>query len=144
MTEQQTSSELVIDWAAALEGVGGDESLLVDLINIFFDEATASLAGIQRAMQDHDYANLNLLAHRLKGAAKIFGPTPAMLVAQELEALFKELGADQKAVKQGKKDPAVLSPSRVEAAYATAPRLLAELETQVHRLNAALRTRLGQ
>ena len=51
MTEQQTSSEQVIDWSVALENAGGDEALLLDLVGPFVEEAQERLSEIHQALK---------------------------------------------------------------------------------------------
>ena len=73
MTEQQTSSEQVIDWSVALENAGGDEALLLDLVGPFVEEAQERLSQIHQALKTQDYVLLNRAAHTLKSLLRTFG-----------------------------------------------------------------------
>jgi CheY-like chemotaxis protein len=75
----------VLDWAAALEHVGGDEGLLRELMKMFLQESPHWLAELRRAAADHDTDRLRRLAHNLKGAALHFGGEAAYQAALRLE-----------------------------------------------------------
>jgi HPt (histidine-containing phosphotransfer) domain-containing protein len=143
MTEQQTSSEQVIDWAVALENAGGDEALLLDLVGPFVEEAQERLSEIHRALKTQDYALLNRAAHTLKSLLRTFGASSVMLVAQELEDHFVKLAEDRRAIDKGTKDPGVITPARIAAAFADAPRMVADFEPQVQRVIAAVKAHQG-
>ena len=143
MTEQQASAEEVIDWAVALENTGGDEALLLELIGPFLEEAQKHLSDMHFALSTQDCVLLNRAAHTLKGSLRIVGASSAMLLAEELESHFKSLADDQKLIKAGKADAAVITPSRLAAAFEEAPRMVNELEAQVSPVMAALKARLG-
>jgi HPt (histidine-containing phosphotransfer) domain-containing protein len=142
MTEQQTSSEQAIDWTVALENTGGDESLAVELIGAFLEEAPERLSQLHQAIKVQDYVLINRAAHTLKSLLRTFG-APSKVLAEQLEDHFGSLAADQRSIKKLEKDPSVITPSRIEAAFADAPRMVTELEPHVHRVIAALKARLG-
>ena len=133
----------MIDWSAALENTGGDEALLIDLIGPFIEEAQERLAHIHQALKAQDYVLLNRSAHTLKSLLRTFGASSVMVLAEQLEDHFGELAADQRDIEKGKKDPSVITPSRVEAAFVDAPRMVTEFEPQLHCVIAAVKTRLG-
>jgi HPt (histidine-containing phosphotransfer) domain-containing protein len=142
MTEERESPEGVINWSVALENAGGDDALLVDLVNIFLEEAAKHVSEIHRALNEQDYVLLNRAAHTLKGSSRIFQASTLMERAQQLEYQFRELAEDHKAIGKGLKDASVITPSRIAAAFAEAPRMVAELEPQLDRVIAAMRQRL--
>jgi HPt (histidine-containing phosphotransfer) domain-containing protein len=143
MTEQQTSSEQVIDWSVALENAGGDEALLLDLVGPFVEEAQERLAQIHQALKTQDYVLLNRAAHTLKSLLRTFGASSTMLVAQQLEDHFVKLAEDHRAIDKGTKDPSVLTPARIAATFADAPRMVADFEPQVQRVIAVVKARSG-
>ena len=144
MTEQQTSSEQVIDWAVALDNAGGDEALLLDLVGPFVEEAQERLSQIHQALKTQDYVLLNRAAHTLKSLLRTFGAPSAMLLAEKLEDHFAQLATDHRAIEKGHKDPSVITPERVAAIFADAPPMVAEFEPQLHRVLAAAKARLKQ
>ena len=144
MTEERESPEGVINWSVALENAGGDEALLLDLVNIFLEEAAKHVAEIHQALNEQDYVLLNRAAHTLKGSSRIFLASTLMERAQQLEYQFRELAEDHKDIGKGLKDASVITPSRIAAAFADAPRMVAELEPQVDRVVAAMKARLGR
>jgi HPt (histidine-containing phosphotransfer) domain-containing protein len=143
MTEQQASSEEVIDWAVALESAGGDESLLQELTNIALAESQERLSDIHVALLDQNVELIHRAAHTLKTLLKTFG-APSTVVAEQLEHHFKEIANDDKEIRQGKKDPGVITPERLVAAFADAPRMVNELEPQLRLVIAAIQARLAQ
>lgn len=142
MTEQQECSEQVINWSVALESTGGDEALLLDLIGPFVDEAQERLSHIHHALKEQDYVLLNRSAHTLKSLLRTFGASSVMALAEQLEDHFGELASDQRAIEKGTKDPSAITRSRIAAAFADAPRMVTELEPQLHRVIAAVKARL--
>ena len=144
MTEQQASSEEVINWAVALESTGGDEALLVDLIGPFIEEAQERLAHIHQALKTQDYVLANRSAHTLKSLLRTFGASSAMLLAEKLEDHFAKLATDGRDTEKGTKDPRIITPERIAATFADAPRMVVDLEPQVHRVLAAVKAHLKQ
>jgi HPt (histidine-containing phosphotransfer) domain-containing protein len=143
MTEQTKDAGGVINWSAALDATGGDEALLVDLLNIFLEESATLMTQIRQAIERQDYVLLNRAGHTLKGGLRIFESSKAIELARQLEFMARELAQDQKDVDKGSKDASVITPERIAAAFADAPRVVAELEPQLERVIAEMKTRLG-
>ena len=143
MTEELQSPEQVIDWSVALDNTGGDKALLLELIGPFVEEAQERLSHLHQALKDQDYVLLNRAAHTLKSLLRTFGASSAMLVAQQLEDHFGELAADHRAIEKGTKEPSVITPERIAATFADAPRMVAEFEPRVHRVIAAVKAHQG-
>ncbi|MGI9470734.1 MAG: PAS domain-containing protein, partial [Rubripirellula sp.] len=76
---------LAIDWKRAKQTVGGDESLLKELLGVYLGETDSLLIEIRRAMDDDDQRTLQRAAHTLKGASLSVGAIEASEVAQQLE-----------------------------------------------------------
>ena len=77
-----TASESNIDWAKAFETVGGDRSLLEELITVFLNDRETLFANISSAIDDGNANELRLSAHSLKGALTHLGARePARLAA---------------------------------------------------------------
>jgi len=74
---------------AALERIGGDEELLVDLGQIFDNECPKMFAEIHEAESTEDAEKLCGAAHRLKGAASMFCAERASKAALDLEELAR-------------------------------------------------------
>jgi len=73
----------VWDRAAALDRLGGDESLLDELIELFFKDYPMLARRITEAMAKGDMASLRAPAHKLKGSLGALGlPATADLVQQ--------------------------------------------------------------
>jgi PAS domain S-box-containing protein len=62
-----------VDWAAALDYVGGDEQMLREMIDIFLDEAPRWMAELRQAIAAHNVPDVKRLAHNFKGSARLFG-----------------------------------------------------------------------
>jgi HPt (histidine-containing phosphotransfer) domain-containing protein len=73
------------DRSAALESVGGDETLLCEVIQAFLKESPNLVTRIEQALSLHDPRLLEIAAHSLKGALGYLGVPDAYRVAQRLE-----------------------------------------------------------
>jgi HPt (histidine-containing phosphotransfer) domain-containing protein len=74
-----------VDWAGVLEDIGGDESLLRELIGTLVDFYPETLQGVRDALARNDLPAVSRGAHRLKGAVSNFGLGPAFEAARSLE-----------------------------------------------------------
>ncbi len=59
----------VIDWAEALENVGGDRDFLREVLQDLLLEAGSAEVDMSRAMQEGDLIGVSRAAHRIKGGA---------------------------------------------------------------------------
>jgi HPt (histidine-containing phosphotransfer) domain-containing protein len=73
------------DFEALLRNCSGEVTFLVELVGDFKQQATTDLAGIQRAMTEHDADGLRRAAHSLKGAAAYLSAGRLRDLAQRLE-----------------------------------------------------------
>ena len=89
MSYHQTSSA-VVDRAAVLDRVGGDEELLQEIIVIFLEEYPALIDGIRDAVEKHDAGALERSAHNLKGTVSNFGANSATQAAFDLELMGRK------------------------------------------------------
>ena len=80
------------DYAAALERVGGDEPLLVELIAIFFAEYPKFAGRLTQALSQKNFAALRQAAHSLKGSLSYLGATDgeSLALAVEQASLAKD------------------------------------------------------
>ncbi len=86
------------DWEAALERVGGDRALLVDLVRIFLKECPGWLAEMRRGLGAGDARVVQRAAHNLKSCLGNFGARAAFERALRVEQLGREgdlAGADE-------------------------------------------------
>jgi two-component system sensor histidine kinase/response regulator len=74
----------------ALAYVGGDRTLLSELLAIFVSDGPVHLAALRDAITHADAAELTRLAHMLKGELRTLGAATAATLAEQLE----ELGAE--------------------------------------------------
>ena len=84
-----------IDWNQAYETVGGDQDLLVELIEIFFEEHPKLIAGIRESIDSNALVDLRRFAHTMKGCLRYFGETQAGHLSFELEAMARDNKAGQ-------------------------------------------------
>jgi two-component system, sensor histidine kinase and response regulator len=73
------------DYAAALERVGGDEPLLVELIAIFFEEYPKFAGRLTQSLSQKDFATLREVAHSLKGSLGYLGAVDGEALALAVE-----------------------------------------------------------
>jgi HPt (histidine-containing phosphotransfer) domain-containing protein len=73
------------DYAAALERVGGDEPLLVELIAIFFEEYPKFATRLTGSLSQKDFVTLREAAHSLKGSLGYLGAAHGESLAMAVE-----------------------------------------------------------
>jgi CheY-like chemotaxis protein len=83
------SSDAMIDWDRALEGIDGDRLLLADVIGAFLETLPGTIEGLQRALDDQEAIALQHAAHSLKGELLAIGATTASETARKLEESAK-------------------------------------------------------
>ena len=76
-----------IDEAEALERVGGERSLLVELASMCLADTPAALESIRGALAGGDARSLQRAAHKLKGSLLVLAAESASEAASRLEAL---------------------------------------------------------
>ena len=96
--ESATNSEF--HHAEALAGMGGDESLLAEVIQMFLDDYPRLLSEIDAARAANDSATLARLIHTIRGVASNFAIPVVMTQATNLEALARS-GADPAQIRDG-------------------------------------------
>ena len=84
-----------IDLSDLLDNVGGKQSLLLELVNIFLDECPRNIAQMRQAIDNRDPGTLRLAAHTLKGSLRLFGAEHPASLAHALEELGKRETLDQ-------------------------------------------------
>jgi two-component system sensor histidine kinase/response regulator len=77
----------VIDHAAAIERLGGDEELFAELVGLFREEGPRMIREIRQAIADGDPTGIQRTSHGLKGAVGYLGGTRATEAAQRLELI---------------------------------------------------------
>jgi len=80
----------VWDRVAALDRLGGDESLLNELIETFFSEYPTLAARLSQALAHGDLGSLREPAHTLKGSLGVLGLPGTASLAQAIESASKE------------------------------------------------------
>jgi two-component system, sensor histidine kinase and response regulator len=76
----------VWDRAAALDRLGGDESLLHELVELFFKDYPVLARHLTDALARGDLASLREPAHKLKGSLGAIGLSATASLAQEIES----------------------------------------------------------
>jgi CheY-like chemotaxis protein/HPt (histidine-containing phosphotransfer) domain-containing protein len=85
-----TMSDIALwDRAAALDRLGGDESLLNELIDVFFNGYPVLARRLTDALSRGDLASLQEPAHTLKGSLGALGLPSTAVLAQEIESASK-------------------------------------------------------
>lgn len=80
------SEQLVrLDYAVALERLGGDVELLQEVANLFLEEYPSLMSDIQAAVKSGNALRLERAAHSLKGSVANFGADSAFQAALALE-----------------------------------------------------------
>jgi signal transduction histidine kinase/CheY-like chemotaxis protein/HPt (histidine-containing phosphotransfer) domain-containing protein len=86
------TSANIIAWDAVgtLERLGGDETLIREVVRIFLEDIPGHLAGLRRAIKESDLNALQRIAHNLKGELAYLGISSLSDNARELERMGKE------------------------------------------------------
>jgi two-component system, sensor histidine kinase and response regulator len=79
----------LIEWEQALDSLGGDESLLLQVLQMFVDDYPSYQQQLLQPWQAGDLPQLGAVAHTLKSLLATFGATAARTTAAELEQLAK-------------------------------------------------------
>ena len=72
----------------------GDRELLLELIDVFLEDAPQRIQAVRRALEAHDAEALYKAAHALKGSAGNFGAPDVVSRAIRLEAVARENDLD--------------------------------------------------
>lgn len=75
----------ILDEAKALENVGGDRELLLEMIELFAVEKPKDLAEIEAALASRDAAHLRFYVHHLKGGAMALAAMETQEIAYDIE-----------------------------------------------------------
>ncbi len=84
------SSEVVLDWDAAVRRFGGRSDLLTEVVTVFLKECGQLMPAIRQAIDEGDGRKLRRLAHSLKGSADAFAAGPAVAAARRLERMGED------------------------------------------------------
>jgi two-component system sensor histidine kinase/response regulator len=76
----------------------GDRDLLLELIDVFFEDAPQRIEAVRRALADRDAEAVYKAAHALNGSAGNFGAPNVVGRAKRLEALARENDLDAAAL----------------------------------------------
>jgi len=76
----------ILDRAAALERLEGDEELLQEIIDIFLEDAPRLFLALKQARVDRDQKTSERQAHSLKGASANVGAVALQAISTQAEA----------------------------------------------------------
>jgi PAS domain S-box-containing protein len=96
-----------LDRASLLERVEGDEELLVEMIQLFLDDAPRLMAAMHAALEQGDMPVLERSAHSMKGAAGNLSAHVTVAAAAQLENDAKNAQAESSRVSLGTLEAAV-------------------------------------
>jgi CheY-like chemotaxis protein len=112
--------EPCLDWQGALKILENDEGLLIELVEMYFDQFPVLMAEIEEAIAGSKASDLQRAAHTLKGSANIIGGRAVAAAALRLEHIGRDAELD------------------------AAPPALRALKAKVPELEAALRAAVQQ
>jgi signal transduction histidine kinase/DNA-binding response OmpR family regulator len=81
------ASSAILDRVAALERLGGDETMFDEFLGLLLEEAKSDVAQIAGAIEQGDASDVERLAHSLKGGAANLGADRVRDVAYRLETI---------------------------------------------------------
>jgi HPt (histidine-containing phosphotransfer) domain-containing protein len=84
-----------IDLTSALERIGGDESFLQELIDIYIDDFIEKYAQLMQAIEQEEFDTIKEVGHSLKGASGNLSLTDLQETSYSLELSGKEKNIEQ-------------------------------------------------
>ena len=85
--EEKTAASEVFDIETALSRVRGKNELLKRLVHIFLQELPQTMSSIRTAVNSGDILQLQLSAHRLKGAASTISAVRVARISEDIERM---------------------------------------------------------
>jgi signal transduction histidine kinase/CheY-like chemotaxis protein len=82
----KTKAPPILDLAALIENADGDEEVRAATLQLFLQSLTVDLAALADAMQAEDLSAVALIAHRIKGAARMVGALALAAASEAVEA----------------------------------------------------------
>jgi len=104
--ESDEDFRVQIDRQALMERLGGDNSLLKEIAELFMEDCARLLADMQQAVGQRDAERLEKAAHSLKGSVGNFGALRAVETLAEVERLARrwDLAAAAEALKAAEQE----------------------------------------
>ena len=87
MSSDGRNAFLILDRTAAVEGMGGDESMFDTFIHLLIEDSADKAAEIEDAIDQNDAERLERVAHSLRGAAATMYAERVREVAYRLEVM---------------------------------------------------------
>jgi CheY-like chemotaxis protein len=87
--QAEPATDGAIDASALLAGFGGDPTLVVEVIDVFLEDAPKTMVRLLGAIEARDGAGLQAAAHALKGSIGLFTQGAAYEGARRLEQLAR-------------------------------------------------------
>ena len=84
-----------IDLSSVMERIGGDESFLQELIEIYIDDFVEKYSQLKQAIQRGEFGIIKEVAHSLKGASGNLSLTDLQETSYSLELSGKEKNIEQ-------------------------------------------------
>jgi HPt (histidine-containing phosphotransfer) domain-containing protein len=79
-----------IDMSSALERIGGDESLLQELINIYIEDFLEKNDLLRKAIEHRDFITIKEIGHSLKGSSGNLSLNHLQVTSSQIEMAGKE------------------------------------------------------
>lgn len=85
LKKKTISDEVVLNYDAALERLGGDEGLLQEVIQVFIDDSSNLLSEVDSSLLKKDSLELKRAFHSIKGASANIGGEQLNMLSAILE-----------------------------------------------------------
>jgi CheY-like chemotaxis protein len=96
MAEKNSPNQtLPIDLASVMERIGGDESFLNQLIDIYIEEFVAKYELLRKAVKQGDFKAIEMIGHSLKGSSGNLSLNGLYDISSDLELSGKEKDIEQ-------------------------------------------------
>jgi len=86
---KEAAASEVLNRNSALELLGGDEQLLLELSETFLEQSPQLISSVREALQGGRADEISRLAHKIKGSVSVFSASKAVSAALRLEQIGK-------------------------------------------------------
>jgi HPt (histidine-containing phosphotransfer) domain-containing protein len=87
-----------IDYPSVLERIGGDESFLEELLNIYFEDFSKKCSQLKEAIEQKEFDLIHEIGHYLKGSSANLSLTLHQQASSHMETAGKERNIDEASI----------------------------------------------
>ncbi|MGH1457103.1 MAG: Hpt domain-containing protein [Alphaproteobacteria bacterium] len=93
----ENNNEKLLDLSTLMEYADGDEDVLNELIQVFYEETTSALNALKNGINDEDTEPWRMAAHRIKGSAGYVGADNLRQLCTEAQQMINSTTEERQA-----------------------------------------------